>query len=130
MSKRTRKPLNLEKEANQKACSSEKESPPKDVNEYSEEKTSDEAEDNNDHKSLKQLMIKGNEEGNKGRSSLGQHFTEEEKQKLKQIQVVVKQHEEVRDGVKFKRMVNRYAKVLSHLIKKKPVPRLTISSKG
>uniref|UniRef100_A0A5B7C0S7 Uncharacterized protein n=1 Tax=Davidia involucrata TaxID=16924 RepID=A0A5B7C0S7_DAVIN len=114
MSKRTRKP-----QENQIPLE-EKESPPKDVNELVEE---------NDHRSLKQLMIKGDGEG---RSSLGQHFTEEEKQ----LQVVVKQHEESLDGVKFKRLVSRYARVLSHLIKikggpplgsrKKPVLRLSM----
>ncbi|XP_006338862.1 uncharacterized protein [Solanum tuberosum] len=57
-------------------------------------------------KSLKQLI-----EGR--RTSLGHHFTEEERQ----VQIVVKQAEN--NGVKFKEMVSRYAKVLSHMIKLK-----------
>jgi len=51
----------------------------------------------------------------KSRSSLGQHFTEEEKQ----LQLVTKQQQEGVRGLKLKRMVSRYAKVLSHLIKVK-----------
>ncbi|KAK4718207.1 hypothetical protein R3W88_016545 [Solanum pinnatisectum] len=57
-------------------------------------------------KSLKQLI--------EGRGTcLGHHFTEEERQ----VQIVVKQAEN--NGVKFKEMVSRYAKVLSHMIKLK-----------
>ncbi|KAK6786484.1 hypothetical protein RDI58_015009 [Solanum bulbocastanum] len=57
-------------------------------------------------KSLKQLI--------EGRgTSLGHHFTEEERQ----VQIVVKQTQN--NGVKFKEMVSRYAKVLSHMIKLK-----------
>ncbi|CAN4077058.1 unnamed protein product [Withania somnifera] len=62
-------------------------------------------EDEDQRKSLKQLI--------EGRgTSLGHHFTEEERQ----LQMVVKQPE---NGVKFKQMVSRYAKVLSHMIKLK-----------
>ncbi|KAL6981577.1 hypothetical protein U1Q18_023203 [Sarracenia purpurea var. burkii] len=107
MSKRTRKTLNLGKEADQsyrKVPSPEKESPTNGVNE--EEKSSTEGEESDHQKmSLKQL-IKGK------RSSLGQHFTEE-----KQLPLVVKPREEGLDGVKFKKLVSRYAGVLGRLIK-------------
>ena len=66
-----------------------------------------EAEESDRKMSLKQLI--------KSRSSLGQHFTEEEKQ----LQLVTKQQQEGVQGLKLKRMVIRYAKVLSHLIKAK-----------
>ncbi|KAA8515738.1 hypothetical protein F0562_018651 [Nyssa sinensis] len=106
MSKRTRKPLNLGKEANGNPledCSLEKESFEKDIEGVEEKSGNEEGEEIiSDHKSLKQLMINGDGEGSKGRSSLGQHFTKEEE---KQLQVVVKQHEESLDGVKFKRMI-------------------------
>ncbi|KAJ8533541.1 hypothetical protein K7X08_006865 [Anisodus acutangulus] len=69
----------------------------------------DEDEEEGGTKSLKQLI--------KGRgTSLGHHFTEEGRQ----LQMLVKQPE---NGLKFKQMVTRYAKVLSHMIKikrKKP----------
>ncbi|KAF3964666.1 hypothetical protein CMV_011076 [Castanea mollissima] len=61
-------------------------------------------------KSLKQLI--------KSRNSLSQHFTAEEKQ----LQIVPKQQKEEGvhdDGVKLKKMVSRYAKFLSRLIKVK-----------
>ncbi|GLT80658.1 hypothetical protein SLA2020_520850 [Shorea laevis] len=83
MSKRTRKPLNLE-----------------DV----------------PHASIQKEETSGEE--SRGRSSLGHHFTQEEKQL--QVQVVKKQHQ---DG-KFKGMMSRYAKVLSHMIKVKREPRI------
>ncbi|KAK2988071.1 hypothetical protein RJ640_002012 [Escallonia rubra] len=138
MSKRTRKPSSLGKEAGWcplKSCFSDKESPQRGTNEeegksptrvdekgesadekgrpltcVDEKKKTPETDEGreNDHKSLKQLI-----DGK--RSSLGQHFTEEEKQ----LQVVVKQHAEGIHGVKFKRMVSRYASVLSRLIKTK-----------
>lgn len=96
----------------------------------------------NGHKSLEQL-INGDHgtkatanstgstdvEGNRGRSSLGQHFTEEETN----LQLVKTQQKEGLQGRKLKKMVSRYAKVLSHLIKvkhdppqKKPILRLTM----
>ncbi|KAH7864456.1 hypothetical protein Vadar_029771 [Vaccinium darrowii] len=125
MSKRTRKPLNLQTEADPippKDSSPEKENPTKAIKKE-EEKSSSEGEES-DHKSLKQLI--------KSRSPLGQHFTEE-----KQLPLVVRQHEEDLNGVKFKGLVSRYAKVLSRLIKikrgshlksgKKPTLRLTTS---
>lgn len=99
---------------------------------------------NIDHKSLKQLIINGNENLSKvntatgeesrggSRNSLGEHFTEEEKQL--QHQLVNKQQQNSMQGVKLKGMVNRYVKVLSHLIKvrrigsrnKRPPLRLTM----
>ncbi|XP_015079019.1 uncharacterized protein LOC107022977 [Solanum pennellii] len=61
-------------------------------------------------KSLKQLI--------EGRgTSLGHHFIEEEEEEERQVQIVVKQAEN--NGVKFKEMVSRYAKVLRHMIKLK-----------
>ncbi|KAK7401563.1 hypothetical protein VNO78_13136 [Psophocarpus tetragonolobus] len=84
-----------------------------------------------DHKSLKQLIIgddhkeaqKGNsEEKTKGsRNSLGEHFTEEEKQHL---QLVRMDQKENLQGLKFKKLVRRYAKVLGHLMKAKRDPHL------
>lgn len=85
-----------------------------------------------DHKSLKQLIIgddhkeakKGNgDERGKGssRNSLGEHFTEEEKQHL---QLVRTQQKENLQGLKFKKLVRRYAKVLGHLMKAKRDPHL------
>ncbi|KAJ7949074.1 ubiquitin-conjugating enzyme E2 S isoform X1 [Quillaja saponaria] len=79
----------------------------------------EEVDENDHHKSLKQL-INGDEEqkvdvgeGSKGRNSLGQHFNEEEKH----LQLVSKQQEENLQGIKLKKLMRRYAKVLSHLIK-------------
>ncbi|KAM7508956.1 hypothetical protein LguiA_019409 [Lonicera macranthoides] len=122
MSKRTRKPLNLKGEANQWAtnsCSFEGTGTQNDAQEEvenEEEKRSkriDEEQENDHKKSLKQLI--------EGRSSLGKHFTQEEKQ----LQVVVKQHEETLDGMKLGKM----ARFLSRLIKikkKKKVLQLTM----
>lgn len=97
--------------------------------------------DQNGHKSLKQLINGDNgikamaksctthDEGSRGRSSLGQHFTEEEKN----LQLVRTQQKEGLQGKKLKKIVSRYANVLSHLIKvkrdtsqKKPILRLTM----
>ncbi|XP_028799737.1 uncharacterized protein LOC114755032 [Neltuma alba] len=82
----------------------------------------------NDHKSLKQL-IRGDSESNnnnKGRNSLGQHFNEEEKN----LQVVKKnQNESAQEGLKFKKLVRRYAKVLGHMMKAKRDPHLGESGK-
>ncbi|XP_044489491.1 uncharacterized protein LOC123213925 [Mangifera indica] len=88
----------------------------------------DQVEEDNDHKSLKQLINrdetskKKNAEESKGRNSLGEHFTEEEKQ----LQLVKLQQQK---GVKLKGMVNRYVKVLSHLIKVNRDPRTIGSTK-
>ncbi|XP_061363945.1 uncharacterized protein LOC133307452 [Gastrolobium bilobum] len=84
-------------------------------------------EDGNDHKSLKQLIIgdendamKCSDEGSKGRKELGEHFTEEEKH----LQLVRMQQKENLQGLKFKKLVRRYAKVLGHLMKAKRDPHL------
>ena len=119
MSKRTRKPLNLKGEANQWAtssCSFEgKGTQEEEENEEDKRSKKIDEEQENDHKkSLKQLI--------EGRSSLGKHFTEEEKQLH---HVVVKQHEESLDGLKLGKM----ARFLSRLIKikrKKKVLQLTM----
>lgn len=101
-----------------------------------------------DHKSLKQLIIgdddhkeakkKGNnnnnnndnnsddhERGGKGgsRNSLGEHFTEEEKQHNLQL-VRMQQNKDNLQGLKLKKLVRRYAKVLGHLMKAKRDPHL------
>ncbi|CAL5184783.1 unnamed protein product [Lathyrus oleraceus] len=87
---------------------------------------------NNDHKSLKQLIggeekettmkSSSSDEGDnsKGRNSLGEHFSEEEKQ----LQLVRMQQKDNLQGLKFKKLVRRYAKVLGHLIKAKRDPHL------
>ncbi|GKV20810.1 hypothetical protein SLEP1_g30874 [Rubroshorea leprosula] len=116
MSKRTRKPLNLEDapHASIVNANGSPPSPPKVVQD-----------EDNERRSLKQLINgdwKATEETSgeesRGRSSLGHHFTQEEKQL--QVQVVKKQHQ---DG-KFKGMMSRYAKVLRHMIKVKREPRI------
>ncbi|GAB4834543.1 hypothetical protein Ancab_032801 [Ancistrocladus abbreviatus] len=91
----------------------------------------------NGHASLKQLInVEGDakerqEEQDRGRLSLRQHFTEEKQQ----LQLVLKKHEDGGDGVKLKRIMKRYIRALSRLIKvkgdphvgsrEKPVLRLT-----
>ncbi|XP_058726116.1 uncharacterized protein LOC131597433 [Vicia villosa] len=87
---------------------------------------------NNHHKSLKQLIggeekettmkCSSSDEGDnsKGRNSLGEHFSEEEKQ----LQLVRMQQKDNLQGLKFKKLVRRYAKVLGHLIKAKRDPHL------
>ncbi|KAF5445819.1 hypothetical protein F2P56_031506 [Juglans regia] len=113
MSKRTRRPSKLQ-DVNQDCSIID--SPRNDtstpwkavVNEGGESSPSrpDEAGEDDRKKSLKQLI--------NSRNSLGQHFTQE-----KQLQLVTKQQDEGFQGLKLKRMVSRYAKVLSHLIKVK-----------
>ncbi|KDP20373.1 hypothetical protein JCGZ_05256 [Jatropha curcas] len=76
-----------------------------------------------DRKSLKQLIngIANNVEEtkedseNRGRNSLGQHFSEEEKQ----LQLMRRQNQQGLQAVKLKGIMGRYVKVLSHLIKVK-----------
>lgn len=95
-----------------------------------------------EHKSLKQL-IKGdhhhensnNHNKGLGRNSLGQHFNEEEKnlnQNQNQNLQVVRRNESVQEGLKLKKLVRRYAKVLGHLMKAKTKrdPHLPESSKN
>lgn len=91
-----------------------------------------EGNENSDHKSLKQLIVgeekettmkcSSSDEGDnsKGRNSLGEHFSEEEKQ----LQLVRMQQKDNLQGLKFKKLVRRYAKVLGHLIKAKRDPHL------
>lgn len=87
--------------------------------------------ENNDHISLKQLIVgdekdaivkcSSDDEGaGKGRNSLGEHFTEEEKH----LQLVRMQQKDNIQGLKFKKLVRRYAKVLGHLMKAKRDPHL------
>ncbi|XP_009758859.1 uncharacterized protein [Nicotiana sylvestris] len=107
MSKRTRKsPVIIKEEAIKSP-----EHPQQLINsvENREDVISNEEEEEDKKKSLKQLI--------EGRgTSLGHHFTEEEKQ----LQLVVKQPEgSLMNGLKFKQMVSRYTKVLSHMIKLK-----------
>ncbi|XP_019191967.1 PREDICTED: uncharacterized protein LOC109186438 [Ipomoea nil] len=69
--------------------------------------------DEESKKSLKQLI-----EGRRRGTSLGEHFTAEEKQ----LQVAVVKAAAAEDGggsngVKFKHMISRYTKVLSHMMK-------------
>ncbi|KAM1018029.1 hypothetical protein ACFX2C_039697 [Malus domestica] len=64
-------------------------------------------------------------EGSTGRSSLGQHFTEEGNRK--HLQLVKKQQkaeESLQGGVKLKKLVSRCAKVLGHLVKVRSDPTL------
>ncbi|XP_022723514.1 uncharacterized protein LOC111280418 [Durio zibethinus] len=116
MSKRTRKPLNLQEKAihqnSHTTASIFDQSSPSKGDHHEEELESD-------RKSLKQL-INGDEKaisrsGSSCRSStsLGHHFTEEEKQ----LQLVKKNQQD--NGLKLKGMMSRYAKVLSHLVKLK-----------
>lgn len=111
MSKRTRKPSKVQDaDQNSTTVSPGNDGPVKAVVREGDESSPSrvgEAGENDRKKSLKQLI--------KSRSSLGQHFTEEEKQ----LQLVTKQQQEGVQGLKLKRMVSRYAKVLSHLIKAK-----------
>lgn len=112
MSKRTRRPSKVQDaDQNSSTGSPGNDAPVKAVVDEGDESSPSivgDAEEKYDRKkSLKQLI--------KSRSSLGQHFTEEEKQ----LQLVTKQQQEGVQGLKLKRMVSRYAKVLSHLIKVK-----------
>lgn len=140
MSKRTRKPLNLgEEKQNLTTCSSKEEILVNGEDGFlaKAEDDDDVEEEDKDHKSLKQLInINGNEEpklnssddsASKGgsRSSLGQHFSEEEKQ----LQLVRKQNQGGLQGLKLRGMMGRYVKVLSHLIKAKRDPRIVSQKK-
>ncbi|KAK7271624.1 hypothetical protein RJT34_27676 [Clitoria ternatea] len=72
-----------------------------------------------DHKSLKQLII-GDDAKKVSRNSLGEHFSEEEKQQ--HLQIVRMQQKDNIQGLNFKKLVRRYAKVLGHLMKAKRDP--------
>ncbi|XP_039052582.1 uncharacterized protein LOC120194316 [Hibiscus syriacus] len=100
LSRRTRKPLNDPQ-------------PPK---------SNDKESENEDHKSLKQL-INGDETGG-NKTSMGRHFSEEEQH----LQLVKKNHN-YNNGIKLKGMLSRYAKVLSHLVKVKREPSLGAKKK-
>lgn len=111
MSKRTRRPTNSNQIYSAPISPCQDIPPPGKavVNEFGEDENSSHSEES-DRKSLKQLI--------KSRNSLSQHFTAEEKQ----LQIVPKQQKEEGahdDGVKLKKMVTRYAKFLSRLIKVK-----------
>lgn len=93
----------------------------------SEVENEDHPENGYDRKILKQLIdgderakavIKSGNEGSTGRSSLGQHFTEEEKGK--HLQLVKKQQkaeDSLQGGMKLKKLVSRCAKVFGHLVR-------------
>ncbi|KAL0006591.1 hypothetical protein SO802_008093 [Lithocarpus litseifolius] len=110
MSKRTRRPTNSSQIYSAPVSPCDIPFPGKAVvNELGEDESSSHSEES-DRKSLKQLI--------KSRGSLSQHFTAEENQ----LQIVTKQQKEEGvhdDGVKLKKMVSRYAKFLSRLIKVK-----------
>lgn len=93
MSRRTRKPQNLKIEPHES---------------FEEKDDQSIISRSENQKSLKQLI--------EGRCSLAQHFFREEE---KQQSVVVRPPEDGSEGVKLKRIVRNYAKVLSHLIKVK-----------
>ncbi|KAK6263649.1 hypothetical protein QQP08_020255 [Theobroma cacao] len=136
LSKRTRKPLDLQ-EANgtSNIASSKWDNPLKIFPRKAaddDDDDEDEGEESSDHKSLKQLINGDGGEAEEtscrlsGRSSLGQHFNQEEKQ----LQLVKKnQQDGVYGGVKLKGMMSRYAKVLSRLVKAKREPRLGSNKK-
>ncbi|XP_021769390.1 uncharacterized protein LOC110733628 [Chenopodium quinoa] len=79
----------------------------------------------NDHVKLKQLIsVDGKADDtsdgkDKGRAILGQYFADE-----KQLQLVVKQPDDGRQGVKLKKFVKRYVKALSQMVKSKRNQRL------
>ncbi|EOA28406.1 hypothetical protein CARUB_v10024612mg [Capsella rubella] len=124
MSKRTRKPWSsLNSDMHHQDISTQSSQPKPD-----DDKEQDEIEDKEiDRKSLNNLMRceeKSNGEANNGnnKSSLGQHFGDDEG--IKQtMQLVVKK--EKQGGVKFKGMMGRYVKVWSGLIKAKRTDRKT-----
>ncbi|XP_022714635.1 uncharacterized protein LOC111274325 [Durio zibethinus] len=114
MSKRTRKPLNLQETNHTNASSKWDQITPR---------KGDHEEEESDRKSLKQL-IKGDSNAKdttrsecRSSNSLGHHFTEEPKQ----LQQLVKKHQQD-NGVKLKGLMSRYAKVLSLLVKVKREP--------
>ncbi|GMN64134.1 hypothetical protein TIFTF001_033224 [Ficus carica] len=117
MSRRTRRPQKVRDE-------NENPSPPRGVAHEGEE---------NDRKSLKELIdgdgkakaVSGGDEDVKGRSSLGQRLTEGEKQ----LQLVGVQQRDGLNGLKLKKLVSRYAKVLGYLMKKNRDPSLRDSKK-
>ncbi|PIA53903.1 hypothetical protein AQUCO_00900462v1 [Aquilegia coerulea] len=104
-----------------------------------------------DHTSLKELIINDEEEVNginadateqmiakheevtsekegKGGISLGHHFTVTEEEK--QLQIVTVQHRGNVEGVKLSKMLSRYMKVFTHVIKLKKDRRFVSSRKN
>ncbi|KAI4323325.1 hypothetical protein L6164_022940 [Bauhinia variegata] len=84
----------------------------------------------NRHKSLKQLINGDDKEKElgqeaKGRNSLSQIFNQEEKH----LQLVKRQQQGGLQGLKFKKLVHRFTKVLSHLMKAKHDPHIGESVK-
>lgn len=140
MSKRTRKPISDHlQEANinnnnnhtkwdiplKTIASLFDQSSPKKGDHHGGQVAAEELEESDHRKSLKQL-IHGDESAAGGRSSLSHHFTEEEKQQ-QQLQLVKSTNQQGHNnngGVKFKGMMSRYAKVLSHLVKVKREPHI------
>lgn len=119
MSKRTRKPAKIQDELQNLA--------PNDVDDLNVgdgdqlESPATKEFENNDHKSLKQLINgegkaetkSGADEGGRGRNSLGQHFSEEEMNN-NNLQIVKKQHHDGLQGVKLKKVIGKF---LRNLIK-------------
>lgn len=134
MSKRTRKPL-----LNSAIILDSSSKNGGESGEITSTTTIDESKDNNDLKSSLKQLINGNEKvksnfghgehekkiskgrsiNNTSSSSLGQHFSEDQE---KQLQIVTMKQKEGLQGMKLKKMVGRYAKVLTSLIKAKRDP--------
>ncbi|KAI4333222.1 hypothetical protein L6164_018058 [Bauhinia variegata] len=120
MSKRTRKPFQF-LQAKEK---------PVPAGESTVENLDQVKEGENGHKSLKQLINGDDKEKmevggeSPGRNSLGQHFNEEEKH----LQLV-KRQQGSQQGLKFKKLLRGYTKVLSHLMKAKRDPHIGESGK-
>ncbi|KAG6575654.1 hypothetical protein SDJN03_26293, partial [Cucurbita argyrosperma subsp. sororia] len=107
MSKRTRKPAKIQDEIQTGTSNNDDQYERFGTKEF----------ENNDHKSLKQLINGegkteiGSDERNGERNSLGKHFSEEE---INGLQIVKKQHEDGLHGVKLKKVVGKF---LRNLIK-------------
>ncbi|CAK9310319.1 unnamed protein product [Citrullus colocynthis] len=129
MSKRTRKPAKIQDELQNLTLKNDDLNAVGNGDRYESPATRG-FENNNDHKSLKQL-INGegkaetrSDEGNRGRNSLGQHFSEEE---INNLQIVKKQHHDGLQGVKLKKVVGKFLRNLikgggdQHQLMKKPI---------
>ncbi|XP_038896195.1 uncharacterized protein LOC120084478 [Benincasa hispida] len=129
MSKRTRKPAKIQDELQNLALNND------DLNvigegDRFESPATKGFEIENDRKSLEQLINgEGKEEtrsdeGNRGRNSLGQHFSKEE---INNLQIVKKQHQDGLQGVKLKKVVGKFLRNLikgggdQHQLMKKPI---------
>ena len=115
MSKRTRKPAKIQDELQNLTPNNE------DLNVDNRDRfgsPTTKGFENNEHKSLKQLMNEeekaetrlGEDEGGRGRNSLGQHFSKEEMNK--NLQIVKKQHRDGLQGVKLKKVVGNFLRSL------------------